>query len=89
MTPTATIILRDGPLDGAEIVWPENAGDFPVEITFGLRGANEGIVDTKAMKRHKYFGFWAYSHGPDSPSDGLPLHEVQEYTYDTGDAKLA
>lgn len=83
MAVQASVVLHDGPLDGAEIKWPHNAGDFPAVIQFGFYAADgsDPIRDPKKITHHRYEAFHCWADGPLDSDDGLPENEVQEYRY--------
>jgi hypothetical protein len=80
----ASLVLHDGPLDGAEIKWPNDAGDFPAVIQFGFY-ADDGtdtLREPKVISHHRYEAFHSWADGPLDPLDGLPENEVQEYLHE-------
>ena len=80
----AFIVLDNGPLDGAEIKWPNNGGDFPAIIKFGFYVPVEDgkeLEVPRVIKHHKYSAYHGYGVGPAAEDDGLPGQEWQHYLY--------
>jgi len=84
MSNKAIIVLEKGPLDGAEIRWPNNGGDFPTTLQFGfdrLLDPAQPLTSAGVIRYCKYIAYQGEQFGPISNEDGLPENEVQYYLF--------
>jgi len=84
MSKRAIIVLEQGPLDGAEIKWPNNGGDFPTTLEFGfyrLNNPEQTFTSDGVIRYCKYVAYEGEQFGPISNDDELPQNEVQHYLF--------
>lgn len=77
------MVMVNGPLDGLEIVWPEDAGDFPGCVSFGFyKASGDKIGDPQELIHHQYSLLRGWTNGPLDEENGVRvIHEVQEYIH--------
>jgi hypothetical protein len=79
----AYLEMLDGPLDGLEIKWPNNGGDFPASIQFGFYGSLDVPSDLQGagvLRLLRYEAVSVDSFGPIA-EDGLPESETATYLF--------
>jgi hypothetical protein len=80
----AFIVLDGGPLDGAEIKWPNDGGDFPSDVQFSFYMETEPgkeFSNKREIRHYRYTASHGYGVGPQSQDDGLPEQEWQHYRF--------